>query len=592
MNSILVIIYTLVGTCVQATEVTTDSSVAQYDYLCQPWYTYNPFDGSCTCTKTFHTSYSAVKCSQLGAIIPHGFCTTYNEGTGTLLARCLYFQSKGLNLTSDGYTLPHNITELNDYMCGSMNRMNSLCSDCIDGYGPSFTSLEFQCSNCIGVWYGVPLYLLVELGPITLLYLVIVVFHVSMTSAPLTGYIMYSQTILYELIYDRTPPIRSIVVNQSKYTTVGVKVILALYGVWSLDPIRYLVPPFCISAKLKTTHIALLGYVSIFYPLCLIFLTWLCTELHGRNFKLLVVCWRPIHRFIVRLRHGLDVKTDLVSVFASFFALLYNKLLYQSMSLLSCQELTADRESKNRLVTMIDPSIGCLSIQHLMVAIPALIVLLFCVIVPSILFLLYSTRTFRACLTKCRVSGPYLATINMFMEKYHSCCRDSLNGGRDMRIFAGFYFITRVLITLYYILVPQSLSISFWTYQTVLFSSAALVIALVKPYKRIYMNILDTLQLAIIALLCHLLSQKDTRINLTLLFVLCILPAAGFALYNILIRTERLRRRVFNFFKRCCRKVAHPDMHRYIQDHNYRTPLNVTNTSVTVGIPNYQSINE
>ena len=125
------------------------------------------------------------------------------------------------------------------------------------------------------------------------------------------------------------------------------------------------------------------------------------------------------------------------------------------------------------------------------------------------------------------------------MERYQSCCRDGLNGGRDMRIFAGFYFILRILTCLHYTLRVYKVSISFWTYQTILFSTAALIIATVKPYKKTHVNILETLLLALAALLCYLLSQDYKAINTTQVFVLSLLPAAGFVLYNTFVITKR-----------------------------------------------------
>ena len=574
----------IVTTCLQATEIATASSAAQYDYLCQPWYYYNPTNGQCTCkTKTTdHTSHYKVGCSKHGAIIALGFCTTHEEGNGTFLVQCPYFQPNGLNLTSDGYTLPYNISELNDYMCGPMKRMNKLCADCIDHFGPSYTSLGYECSNCTGRRYGVPLYLLVELGPITMLYFIIVVFHISVTSAPMTGYIMCSQAIIYALIYDRTTPVRAIVLSQNKHTSAAVKVIIALYGIWNLDFIRYLVPPFCVSETLKLIHIASLGYISAFYPLLLIFLTWVCIELHGRNFKPLVVLWRPLHKCTFILRKGCDLKCDMIGIFASFFFLSYSKLVYQSVMLISCQTMT-NKNGNNQQVSMVDPSIYCLSTQHLMFAIPAWFTLISCVIIPSLLFLLYSTKSFRRCLSKCRLSGQCQAKLSIFMEKYYSCCRDGLNGGRDMRVFAGFYFILRVLISLYYSLQLQQISFSFWTYQTIIFSSAALLIAFVKPYKKTYMNILDTLQLAWMTLLCLLLSQEHTEP--ILLFVLCLVPAVGFASYNTVKLTKRLRRQVTGFLNQtCCRwKVANPC---HAQELSNSEPL-IEPTSTVVDVPNY-----
>ena len=85
--------------------------------------------------------------------------------------------------------------------------------------------------------------------------------------------------------------------------------------------IRYIVPPFCISANLQVIHILLLGFISAVYPIVLVILTWVCIELHGRNFRRLVLLWKPFHRCFVRLRRGWDTKSDIIDVFASFFLL-------------------------------------------------------------------------------------------------------------------------------------------------------------------------------------------------------------------------------------------------------------------------------
>ena len=81
-------------------------------------------------------------------------------------------------MSDPGYIkLLDNISELNDHMCGPMNRKGFLCEDCVDGFAVSFTSMEHKCSNCSDTWYGIPLYLLIGLAPITVFYLIILIFH-------------------------------------------------------------------------------------------------------------------------------------------------------------------------------------------------------------------------------------------------------------------------------------------------------------------------------------------------------------------------------------------------------------------------------
>jgi hypothetical protein len=100
---------------------------------------------------------------------------------------------------------------------------------------------------------------------------------------------------------------------------------------FNLDFFHYILPPFCISSRLRPIHVFSLGYISAFYPFLLILLTWFCVELHGRNFRPIVCLWRPFHGCFVRLRRGWNTKSDLIDVFASFFLLSCSKILYQIM---------------------------------------------------------------------------------------------------------------------------------------------------------------------------------------------------------------------------------------------------------------------
>ena len=72
-----------------------------------------------------------------------------------------------------------NISELNTHMCEPMNRKGRLCSECIKDFGPSVISFGLVCSNCTGAWYGIPLYLFLEFVPITVFYLIILLFRVN-----------------------------------------------------------------------------------------------------------------------------------------------------------------------------------------------------------------------------------------------------------------------------------------------------------------------------------------------------------------------------------------------------------------------------
>ena len=325
-------------------------------------------------------------------------------------------------------------------MCGLMDRRGQLCSECIDGFGPALTSIGYICSNCTDVWYGVPLYLVIDLVPLTFLYFVILIFQINVTSAPVTGFIMYSQLILFDVRYERRPPMGRLI-----YQIWGpmLTILNAVYGLVNLELIRPILPPFCVSSKLRFVHISVLEYLPAFYPLFLILLIWVCIKLHGRNCRVLVLAWKPLHKCFFYIRKGWSTKTDLIGVFATFILLSYSKILFQSFLLIGCETHYIFNEGNFSSVstTRYDPSDSCKSGSHIAVAFFATLVLCAFNIIPTMLLVLYPVKIFRACLSRCKLNG---IAVTAFVEKYHSCYRDGLDGGRDMRSFAGLFFLIRV----------------------------------------------------------------------------------------------------------------------------------------------------
>ena len=66
---------------------------------------------------------------------------------------------KGYNLTKDGHhaLLPNNVSELNHYMCGPLNRKDYICSECKGGYGPTIISELAYVVKCYFV--KIPIYI-------------------------------------------------------------------------------------------------------------------------------------------------------------------------------------------------------------------------------------------------------------------------------------------------------------------------------------------------------------------------------------------------------------------------------------------------
>lgn len=384
---------------------------------------------------------------------------------------------------------------------------------------------------------------------------------------------------MYELLYGRAK-LRQKLLLQEYLDHDGsnplLKSVFFFYGVWNLDFVRYIMPPFCVSSRLKPTHIELLDYAFvIFYPLILIFLTWICVELHGHNWRFLVCLWQPFHKFFVRLQRKWDTKSDLTDVFTSFLLLFYVKLVYLGSVLYRCFPLKYTLEGINYN--------SCVNIdghftrqKYAYLVIPLLFVVNTC---PMLFLTLYPLKLFRACLTKCRLDKLFVTT---FVEKFHGCYRDGLDGGRDMRSFSGLYFFLICLVQVSHFL--KKLKITVWQYKAIVFLLCALLIAFVKPYKQNYMNILDAFLLAFLTVFCIMISKDDypQAGEGTQILILLMLPAIIFGSLVIFKIIAKLNLRQRTYCCKPCKQLFKHGETATFQNQSSRLLVNPTSTYIDI----------
>ena len=136
-----------------------------------------------------------------------------------------------------------------------------MCSECKEGYAIAINSFNYKCIECSEEWYGILYYIPMQFIPITVFYIILLVFRVNVTSAPMTCFIMYSQLMSCELIKQNLKDLH--------YSHHTINTIKALYGVFNLDFVHktYELPEVCINKNLKIIHIQMLDYVSAVYML-------------------------------------------------------------------------------------------------------------------------------------------------------------------------------------------------------------------------------------------------------------------------------------------------------------------------------------
>ena len=392
----------------------------------------------------------------------------------------------------------------------------------------SIVEHENDCYRCRDNWHGVMLYLVIVLVPVTLFYLIILIFQIRMTSAPMPCFIMYSQLVDFAMSRPWTSnesEFSTIMFNEAGDVRAVTKLILTLYGIFNLDFISHAMPPFCVSSNLSLYHRAILGYITAFYPMLLIVVTWICIELHDRNFRVIVYLWRSFHRCFVRLRRGWDTKNDLIDVFATFFLFSYVKILYQTIILLLSSPVFTYSLNGDYLyyyrVLHVDNSITITSVQYITTVSIVVIICFISNILPVLLLILYPFGTFRRMLSKLRLDR---ISLTIFMEKFHCCYRDGLDGKRDMRYFSGIYFF----LYLCFVLSPGTFhayfKIKHWFTIGFTCSIMVLIIAVCRPYKKMYVNVCDTLLLFHSATIFYILSQENIKYFVPLIQTLILFP--------------------------------------------------------------------
>ena len=340
------------------------------------------------------------------------------------------------------FKLPCNISELNHFMCAGANRDGQLCGKCREGFALPVYSYSLICLNCTNYSLNWLKYLGIAFGPLTVFSVFVSLFHICPTSPYLHGFIftahiLCSPPVVRTVVnsYEQVPPAASIVM--------ATKVYYAFFGIWSLDFFRLVYEPFCIHPKLTIIQTLALDYIVAVYPLLLVIATYLLVSLHDRNCKPLIYMWKPCKNVIRAFLHKINVQTSLIDSFATLFFL--STIKFQSVSLdllfpISVYHMDGTHDSKFHLYMAGD--VEYFGPEHMPFAILAIAVLLLFVIFPTLLLFLYPCRCFQQCLNALHCNSQRL---RFFMDVFLGTYKDGTNNSRDLRYFAGVFFLLRLL---------------------------------------------------------------------------------------------------------------------------------------------------
>ena len=452
----------------------------------------------------------------------------HDNSTNTIVfGLCPYFPKKSSWFRSPFsvyYSLPSSRTLMDhsNLTCGPYNREGLLCSKCKPGYGPAVYSFSLTCAECSDNGVGWALYLFVVLVPITVFYIIVIIFNIRATAPPFTAFVLMCQVYCtIELIH---VPLQ-MRLKGMKSLSVLIHVVRMLSGIWNLDFFRYLVPPFCVSSHLSNMQALSLEHIYIVYPFSLILVSFICIELHARSFRPIVLLWKPFHRGVTRLRRSLDPKASIINAFSTFLLLALSKNIVIMNSSFATTDLIIPLSIVNVSPSLLyaDPLIHMYSKQHLPYLLGSVLLLVAFFVLPTLLLCLYPTRIFRKVLFHC-LSLRWQQAVSAFIDTFQGHYKDGTNGTQDYRAASALHLLVIFLIIL--ICVSHARRPFILDYVQPILVAVSLFYALARPCKMNRANTIQALLYIVTALVLFISSSVKFHMHtspIILLMLLCLL---------------------------------------------------------------------
>ena len=472
---------------------------SEADQQCHTIWFRETSDGYCECGSSLG---SEIQCDNTTGRVSMalGYCMTYSNVSGKLQPVTGFTNLEYVGFTNRVYVpLPENISELNAFMCNQSSRHGFLCGECDRGLGYAVNSLHSKCVECSS-GYAVGMFLLCATLPMTIFFSLVVMFRLNIPSGPLLGYIIYCQSFIVA-VRSNTAFLYLLYNNLGLFGRFSLQLSLSLAGLWwYFITLFYYLPPLCLHHEMSRLDVISMEYAYALYPLSLLLATWICIELHARNFRPIVWALKPFHRCLAKVRRNWSTSDSIIHAYATFFFLSFIYQSFASFNLLHASSVYNSEGEAIRTVLVYDPTLEAYSPQHLVYAIPAILLLFFLGLCPT-LFLCFHTTRLHRCL---RLRPRTQLMINTFVDTFQCCYKDGLNGTYDFRFLCSAPMFM-ALLTLLFSLMNTRHNFQQHTYFLAVFSLVCLIlssmVAFIRPYKSLYMNISISFHAAVISVL-------------------------------------------------------------------------------------------
>ena len=400
---------------------------------------------------------------------PPGYCNRALKLKGFLIGQLYELKSEA------------NHDALSGIMCNK-GREGKLCGKCKDGTSPYLHSDYFVCqAESKQCDYGLLFYVLSELLPLSILFIVVVYYNISFTSGA-----AYSIVFFIQQLHIMEMSIHSILQFQDN---IFIQVANFFYSMLNFQFFNANIFSFCLWRGATRMDILSMRLISVAYALCLLILLVLIANRCGR-------CSRFFRR-----------NNSMVHGLTTFLIMCYSEVTHVSFNLLNYETLKGKggREYPHKIV-FINGEMEYLSRAHLFYAIPAIIVVSF-IIIPTPLCLLCDPiflkiedhlKVFEHCKPWTRLREPF----KPLMDSFQSCFKDKF------RFYAGLFFLYRTAILANLFIFSDNLQYHFVNEMILIIIFG--IQALVQPFQETGHNLLASLTLLVLLLI----NALGMRINM------------------------------------------------------------------------------
>ena len=370
------------------------------------------------------------------------------------------------------YKLPRIASELNYFICGPY-REGVLCTECTAGNVTYYHSPSYQCGSIENCRYGIIYYALSELLPVTVLFLIILLFNINMTSGAVYTFILYSQ--LMSVLY--IDAFGAIEVDSSNIFQFLTSFYSILYGIVDLNILNIDSLSFCLHESFSIMDLLIIKYATTLYALFLVTATIVVLKLNS-----FYTCIKLCHKCGRR-----NIRGSVINGLTAFLTLSYFQCVNTTYTILIPVVLQGKGLKSMATVPLFAGNMPYMGKDHLKYAIPAVLCFIIVILPLPLILLMEPILVKLSSKIRRRVFVYYVHKLRLklkpFLDSFQGCFKD------NCRCFAGLFFLYRVLL---FLPVIYSMSIiKCYVYITVMLLVIFLLHSIVHPFQERWHNFVD-----------------------------------------------------------------------------------------------------